>query len=104
MHKVVARLQTTCNKLERTITGLRQGCTAELDKKFVECASDKTRKLQMELIRLTGVEQKLRGEIRSYHLEVESLRQENITLLNRMQGAGNGASFCSIRLDQEASG
>ncbi|KAG2616898.1 hypothetical protein PVAP13_3NG177051 [Panicum virgatum] len=101
LHKVIARLQTTCNELERTITGLRQGCTAELDKKFVECAGDKSRKLQMELIRLTGVEQKLRGEIRSYHLEVESLRQENITLLNRMQGAGNGAIFCSIRLDQE---
>jgi len=101
LHKVIARLQTTCNEQERTITGLRQGCTAELDKKFVECASDKSRKLQMELIRLTGVEQKLRGEIRSYHLEVESLRQENITLLNRMQGAGNGAIFCSIRLDQE---
>ena len=101
LHKVIARLQTTCNELERTITGLRQGCTAELDKKFVECASDKSRKLQMELIRLTGVEQKLRGEIRSYHLEVESLRQENIALLNRMQGAGNGATFCSIRLDQE---
>ncbi|KAG2625138.1 hypothetical protein PVAP13_3KG196400, partial [Panicum virgatum] len=86
LHKVIARLQTTCNKLERTITGLRQGCTDELDKKFVE---------------LTGVEQKLRGEIQSCHLEVKSLRQENITLLNRMQGAGNGASFCSIRLDQE---
>jgi len=101
LHKVIARLQTTCNEQERTITGLRQGCAAELDKKFVECASDKTRKLQMELIRLTGVEQKLRGENRSFHLEVESLRQENIALLNRMQGAGNGATFCSIRLDQE---
>ena len=101
LHKVIARLQATCNEQERTITGLRQGCRAELDKKFVECASDKTRELQMELIGLTGVEQKLRGEIRSYHLEVESLRQENITLLNRMQGAGNGAIFCSIRLDQE---
>ena len=101
LHKVIARLQATCNEQERTITGLRQGCRAELDKKFVECASDKTRKLQMELIRLTGVEQKLRGENRSFHLEVESLRQENIALLNRMQGAGNGATFCSIRLDQE---
>ncbi|XP_039834167.1 putative ciliary rootlet coiled-coil protein 2 isoform X2 [Panicum virgatum] len=101
LHKVIARLQTICNEQERTITGLRQGCAAELDKKSVECASDKTRKLQMELIRLTGVEQKLRGENRSCHLEVESLRQETIALLNRMQGAGNGATFCSIRLDQE---
>ncbi|CAD6216568.1 unnamed protein product [Miscanthus lutarioriparius] len=102
LHKVIARLQTACNEQERTITGLRQGCIDELDRKFVECtSSDKTRKLQMELIRLTGVEQKLRGEIRSCDLEVESLRQENIALLNRLQGAGNGASFSSIRLDQE---
>lgn len=101
LHKVIARLQTTCNEQERAITGLRQGCKAELDNKFVECDSDKTRKLQMELIRLTGVEQKLRGEIQSCHLEVESLRQENIALLNRLQGVGNGATFSSIRLDQE---
>lgn len=101
LHKVIARLQTTCNEQERTITGLRQGCKAELDNKFVECDSDKMRKLQMELIRLTGVEQKLRGEIQSCHLEVESLRQENIALLNRLQGVGNGATFSSIRLDQE---
>lgn len=101
LHKVIARLQTTCNEQERTITGLRQGCQTELDKKFVECTSDKTRKLQMELIRLTGVEQKLRAEIQSCHLEVDSLRKENIALLNRLQGAGNGASSSSIRLDQE---
>ncbi|KAF8680748.1 hypothetical protein HU200_045592 [Digitaria exilis] len=101
LHKVIARLQTECNEQERTITGLRQGCKAELDKKFVECGSDKMRKLQMELLRLTGVEQKLRGETRSCHLEVESLRQENIALLNRLKGAGNGATFSSIRLDQE---
>ncbi|CAL5060933.1 unnamed protein product [Urochloa decumbens] len=100
LYKVIARLQTTCNEQERTITGLRQGCKAELDKKIVECDSDKMRKLQIELIRVTGVEQKLRGEIRSCHLEVESLRQENIALLNRLQGGGNGATF-SIRLDQE---
>ncbi|CAN6176722.1 unnamed protein product [Urochloa humidicola] len=101
LHKVIARLQTTCNEQERTITALRQGCNAELDKKIVECDSDKMRKLQIELIRLTGVEQKLRGEIRSCHLEVESLRQENIALLSRLQGGGNGATFSSIRLDQE---
>jgi DNA repair exonuclease SbcCD ATPase subunit len=102
LHKVIARLQTTCNEQERTITGMRQGCIDELGRKFVEYSTnDKTRKLQMELIRLTGVEQKLRGEIRSCNLEVKSLRQENIALLNRLQGAGNGASFSSIRLDQE---
>uniref|UniRef100_A0A0A9GIV8 DUF7653 domain-containing protein n=1 Tax=Arundo donax TaxID=35708 RepID=A0A0A9GIV8_ARUDO len=101
LHKVIARLQTTCNEHERTITGLRQGYKAELDKKSVECGNDKMSKSQAELIRLTGVEQKLRGEVRSCHLEVESLRRENIALLNRLQSAGSGSSFSLIRLDQE---
>ncbi|KAJ1292504.1 hypothetical protein BS78_02G396500 [Paspalum vaginatum] len=100
LHSVIARLQTICNEQDKTITGLRQGCNTELGKQFVEGTSDKMKKLQMELVRLTGVEQKLRGEIRSCHIEVESLRQENIALLNRLQGAGNGASLSSIRLDQ----
>ncbi|KAL6657339.1 hypothetical protein ACP70R_005119 [Stipagrostis hirtigluma subsp. patula] len=100
LNKVIARLQTTCNEQERTITGLRQGYRVELDKS-AECNSDKMSKLQMELVRLTGVEQKLRGEVRSCHLEVESLRNENIALLNRLQSARNGSSFSMIRLDQE---
>uniref|UniRef100_A0A0E0EGC5 DUF7653 domain-containing protein n=1 Tax=Oryza meridionalis TaxID=40149 RepID=A0A0E0EGC5_9ORYZ len=101
LHKVIARLQTICNEQERTISGLRQGYSAELDKKSAEC-SDKTKKrMQMELIRLTGVEQKLRGEVQSCHLESESLRQENIALLNRIQSTGNGPCLSSIRLDQE---
>ncbi|TVU37163.1 hypothetical protein EJB05_10463, partial [Eragrostis curvula] len=100
LHKVIARLQMTCNEQERTITSLRQGYRSELDKS-IECSSDKMNKLQMELIRLTGVEQKLRGEVRSCHLEAESLRHENIALLNRLQSAGNGSSVSMIRLDQE---
>ncbi|TVU15184.1 hypothetical protein EJB05_38691 [Eragrostis curvula] len=100
LHKVIARLQMTCNEQERTITSLRQGYRSELDKS-VECSSDKMNKLQMELIGLTGVERKLRGEVRSCHLEVESLRHENIALLNRLQSAGNGSSIPRIRLNQE---
>jgi chromosome segregation ATPase len=100
LHKVITRLQTTSNEQERTITSLRQGYRSELDKS-VECNGDRVNKLQLELIRLTGVEQKLRGEVRSCHLEVESLRQENIALLNRLQSAGNGSSISLIRLDQE---
>ncbi|KAF0907589.1 hypothetical protein E2562_018396 [Oryza meyeriana var. granulata] len=101
LHKVIARLQTICNEQERTISGLRQGYSAELDKKSVECGDEKKNRIQKELIRLTGVEQKLRGEVQSCHLEVESLRQENIALLNRIQSTGNGPRLSSIRLDQE---
>ncbi|GJN10622.1 hypothetical protein PR202_ga28731 [Eleusine coracana subsp. coracana] len=100
LHKVIARQQTTCNEQERTITSLRQGYRSELDKS-VECNSDRMNKLQMELLRMTGVEQKLRGEIQSCHLEVKSLRHENIALLNRLQSAGNGSSISLICLDQE---
>uniref|UniRef100_A0A0D9X329 DUF7653 domain-containing protein n=1 Tax=Leersia perrieri TaxID=77586 RepID=A0A0D9X329_9ORYZ len=75
---------------------------AELDKKSVECGNEKKKRMQMELIRLTGVEQKLRGELQSCHLEVESLRKENIALLNRIQRSiGNGLRLSTIRLDQE---
>ncbi|KAL5198555.1 hypothetical protein ABZP36_002067 [Zizania latifolia] len=101
LHKVIARLQTICNEQERTITGLRQGYSVELEKKSVEHCNEKKNRMQMELIRLTGVEQKLRDEVQSCHLEIESLRQENIALLNRLQSTGNGPRLSSIRLDQQ---
>uniref|UniRef100_A0A453AMS9 DUF7653 domain-containing protein n=1 Tax=Aegilops tauschii subsp. strangulata TaxID=200361 RepID=A0A453AMS9_AEGTS len=101
LHQVVARLQTICNEQEKTIAGLRQGFSAELDKESVRSSSERKNRIQMELIRLSGVEQKLRGEVQSCRLEVESLRQENIALLNRLQSTENGSSFSSIRLGQE---
>ncbi|VAH26234.1 unnamed protein product [Triticum turgidum subsp. durum] len=101
LHQVVARLQTICNEQEKTIAGLRQGFSAELDKESVWSSSERKNRMQMELIRLSGVEQKLRGEVQSCRLEVESLRQENIALLNRLQSTENGSSFSSIRLGQE---
>ncbi|CAM0907566.1 unnamed protein product [Alopecurus aequalis] len=101
LHQVVARLQTVCSEQEKTIAGLRQGFSAELDKESAGCGSERKTRMRMELIRLTGVEQNLRGEVQSRRLEVESLRQENIALLNRLQSTENGSSFSSIRLGQE---
>ncbi|KAM0855832.1 hypothetical protein ACQ4PT_049510 [Festuca glaucescens] len=101
LHQVVARLQTICNGQEKTIAGLRQGFSAELDEESAGCSSERKSRMQIELIRLTGVEQKLRGEVQSRRLEVEALRQENIALLNRLQSTENGSSFSSIRLAQE---
>ncbi|XP_047067334.1 interaptin-like [Lolium rigidum] len=101
LHQVVARLQTICNEQEKTIAGLRQGFSAELDKESAGCSSERKSRMQIELIRLTGVEQKLRGEVQSRRLEVEALRQENIALLNRLQSTENGSSFSSIRFAQE---
>ncbi|KAM0909300.1 hypothetical protein ACQ4PT_014914 [Festuca glaucescens] len=101
LHQVVARLQTICNEQEKTIAGLRQGFSAESGKESAGCSSERKSRMRIELIRLTGVEQKLRGEVQSRRLEVEALRQENIALLNRLQSTENGSSFSSIRLAQE---
>uniref|UniRef100_A0ACD5YLI7 Uncharacterized protein n=1 Tax=Avena sativa TaxID=4498 RepID=A0ACD5YLI7_AVESA len=100
LHKVIARLQRASNEQEKTITGLRQGFSAELEKRSVG-SSESINRTQMELLRLTGVEQKLRKEIQSCALEVESLRQENIGILNRLQSSGSGLSLSSLRLEQE---
>lgn len=100
LHQVVARVQTICNEQEKTIAGLRQGFSADLDKESVWSSSERKNRMQMELIRLSGVEQKLRGEVQSCRLEVESLRQENIALLNRLQSTENRSSISSIRLGQ----
>uniref|UniRef100_A0ACD5XPM8 Uncharacterized protein n=1 Tax=Avena sativa TaxID=4498 RepID=A0ACD5XPM8_AVESA len=100
LHKVIARLQRASNEQEKTITGLRQGFSAELEKRSVG-SSESINRTQLELLRLTGVEQKLRKEIQSCALEVESLRQENIGILNRLQSSGSGLSLSSLRLEQE---
>ncbi|XP_058078315.1 uncharacterized protein LOC131226696 [Magnolia sinica] len=100
LQKVVTRLQRTCGEQEKTITGLRQGLGSEITKQSSE-KSDIVVKLQMEQVRLTGVEQTLRREVESFRLEVKSLRHENINLLNRLRGTGNGGALSSVKLDQE---
>ncbi|VAH90473.1 unnamed protein product [Triticum turgidum subsp. durum] len=100
LHKVIARLQRESNEQEKTINGLRQGFSAELEKRSAGSSESITR-TQMELLRLAGVEQKLRKEIQSCNLEVESLQQENIGILNRLESSGNGLSLSTLRLDLE---
>ncbi|KAG1370918.1 putative MAR-binding filament-like protein 1 [Cocos nucifera] len=43
----------------------------------------------------------LRREVESCRLEMECLRQENMSLLDRLQGTGNGYGFSTVKLDQE---
>uniref|UniRef100_A0A0D9VTG6 DUF7653 domain-containing protein n=1 Tax=Leersia perrieri TaxID=77586 RepID=A0A0D9VTG6_9ORYZ len=100
LHTVIARLQRVSNEQEKTITGLRQSFNAELENRSLG-TSESINRMQMELIRLTGVEQKLRREIQSCNCEVESLRKENIAILNRLQNSDNKLSISSVRLDQE---
>nr|AGT16923.1 hypothetical protein SHCRBa_011_I19_F_120 [Saccharum hybrid cultivar R570] len=100
LHKIIARLQRTSNEQEKTITSLRKGFGAEIEKRAAG-NSDIINRMQMELLRLTGVEQNLRREIQSCTIEMESLRQENVAIFNRLQRSEDGANFSTVRLDQE---
>ncbi|XP_068655157.1 uncharacterized protein [Aristolochia californica] len=96
LHKAVARLQRICNEQEKTISGLQQGLLEEISVQSSQNC-DGLVKLQLEQVRLTSVEQNLRKDIDHYKVEINSLRQENITLLNRL----NGGMFSSFRLEEE---
>lgn len=101
MHQAVSRLQRTCNDQERTIEGLR-GLCEELGKKISQDNFDfGIAKLQIEHMRLTGVEHTLRKEVESYRVEVDSLRRENIDLLSRLKNNGKEGGFSTFKLDRE---
>ncbi|XAR56120.1 hypothetical protein NMG60_11036460 [Bertholletia excelsa] len=102
LHRSVTRLVRTCNEQEKTIDGLQKGLSEDLGKSD---SSDNFNKqlgrLQMEQIRLTGVEQTLRKEVESYRLEVDSLRHENVNLLRRLKVSSKDGGLSSLKLDQE---
>ena len=58
-------------------------------------------KMKMEQMRLTGVELALRKELESYKFEADSLRHENIILLNRLKGDGKECVAATYKLDKE---
>ncbi|KAK1381658.1 filamin A-interacting protein 1-like [Heracleum sosnowskyi] len=101
LHKSITRMLRTCSEQEKTIIGLREGLREEIRKKtFLDNFDSQLGKLQMELMRLTGTEQTLRNEVESFRREADSLRHENISLLNRLKGSGK-EDVPSVRLDQE---
>ncbi|XP_042513120.1 myosin-13-like [Macadamia integrifolia] len=102
LQKAITRLQRTCSEQEKTIGGLRQALVEEIEKKqSSEKLDNHFGKLQMEQVRLAGVEQSLRREVESYRVEVESLRHENINLLDRLRGTGNDGGSLYFKVDQE---
>ena len=102
LHKSITRLLRTCSEQEKTIDGLREGFSEKLGKDQAMGKFDKhMRKLQMEQMRLTGIELALRRELESYRLEVDSLRHENIYLLNRLKGNGRENIALTFKLDKE---
>ncbi|KAG9458493.1 hypothetical protein H6P81_003001 [Aristolochia fimbriata] len=96
LQKEVARLQRIYSEQEKTISGLRQGVIEEIGRQSSE-KCDSLVNLQLEQVRLTGVEHSLRKEIESYRAEVDSLRHENISLLHRL----NGGRSSQFRLEEE---
>ncbi|XP_021838145.2 uncharacterized protein [Spinacia oleracea] len=89
--KVVARLRGTCTEQERAVDGLRQCLNSE----------NPTNKLQMEQLRLTGVEQDLRRQLETCIVETNSLRSENIYLLERLKNMGKVGGSSALKLEHE---
>ncbi|BBG97876.1 hypothetical protein Prudu_007133 [Prunus dulcis] len=102
LRKSITRLLRTCKEQEKTIDGLREGFGQEFRKnQSLERVDKHISKLQMEQIRLTGVELALRRELESHRLEVDSLRHENIHLLDRLRGSGKENGALTFKLDKE---
>lgn len=105
LQRAVTRLLRTSSEQEKTIEGLREGLNKEVRKQgsLEDNNFDRNQqsKLQIEQLRLTGVEQSLRKEVDSYRHEVDSLRHENINLLHRLKGNLKDGSFSTFKLDQE---
>ncbi|GMI87048.1 hypothetical protein like AT3G55060 [Hibiscus trionum] len=102
LQKSIARLFRTCSEQEKTIEGLREGYSQEMEKKHsMEKNENRVKNLQMEQMRLTGVELTLRREVESYRHEIDSLRHENINLLNRLKGNRKDVGALTFKLDKE---
>ncbi|XP_057520402.1 uncharacterized protein LOC130800770 [Amaranthus tricolor] len=104
LHSCVTRLVKTCSEQEKAMEGLRGELMELVQKKHDMDSFDKhIQKLQMEQIRLIGVELSLRREIESYKQEVDSLRIENVKLLERLKACGKGGGSITFKLDEELS-
>ncbi|XP_028807947.1 golgin subfamily B member 1-like [Neltuma alba] len=101
LHKSITRLLRICSDQEKTITGLRDAFSEDLKNPSMERVEKHVARMQMEQMRLSGVEMALRRESESYRIEADSLRQENITLLNRLKGDGKGIVAATYKLDKE---
>ncbi|KAK7270118.1 hypothetical protein RIF29_23033 [Crotalaria pallida] len=102
LHKSLTRLLRTCSEQEKTITGLQDGFSEDFQKNQTMERIDKhIAKMHMEQMRLTGVELALRKDLESCRFEADSLRHENIILLNRLKGDGKDCVAATFKLDKE---
>lgn len=98
LHKSITRLVRACSERDKTISGLREVLGEKMGKNE---APEHVMKFQMEQMRLTGVELALRREIDTFRADVDSLRHENISLLNRLKGNGKESQALTVKLDNE---
>ncbi|WCJ19435.1 hypothetical protein M5689_001728 [Euphorbia peplus] len=101
LQKSISRLLRTCSEQEKTIGGLQEAFSGELEKESVDNFDKHVRKFQMEQMRLTSVELSLRRKVESQRIEIDSLRHENICLLNRLKGSGEEIGALTFKLDKE---
>uniref|UniRef100_A0A7N0UCD4 DUF7653 domain-containing protein n=1 Tax=Kalanchoe fedtschenkoi TaxID=63787 RepID=A0A7N0UCD4_KALFE len=102
LHKSITRLMRTTGEQEKTISELTESLIKKVEgEPFPEKFDKPMKKLQAEQIRLTGVEQALRKEVEAYKREAESLRHENIELINRLKGVGKEGCSFTFKLDKE---
>ncbi|OIW12774.1 hypothetical protein TanjilG_24707 [Lupinus angustifolius] len=102
LHKSLTRLLRTCSEQEKTITGLQDGFNENFQKnQSMERIDKQITKMQMEQMRLTVVELALRKELESFRYEADSLRHENIILLNRLKGDAKECVAATFKLDKE---
>ncbi|KAF7811431.1 golgin subfamily B member 1-like [Senna tora] len=105
LHKSITRLLRTCSEQEKTITGLRDAFSEDFkNNPSMERVDKHVAKMQMEQMRLSGVELAMRRELESYRVEADSLRRENIILLNRLKGDGKESVAATYKLDKELLG
>ncbi|KAK7343253.1 hypothetical protein VNO77_11861 [Canavalia gladiata] len=102
LHKSLTRLLRTCSEQEKTIMGLQDVFNEDLHKNQpMESVEKQIAKMQMEQMRLARVELALRRELESCRFEADSLRHENIILLDRLKGDGKECVAATYRLDKE---
>nr|AFK49238.1 unknown [Lotus japonicus] len=71
------------------------------DSQSMESVDKHIVKMQTEQMRLTGIELALRKELESYRFEADSLRHENMVLLNRLKGDGKECVAATYKLEKE---
>ena len=73
LQKSISKLLRTCSEQGKTIEGLREAFSEEIEKQSLTKFDKHMMKLQMEQMRLTGVELALRREVESHRIDIYSL-------------------------------